>query len=67
MNYFKLHPTKCEFEKDSETIIKVSKMEDGNYNVLIYLDENKYIESVYIAEDVLTNILKKYWVLIEFA
>lgn len=65
MYYFKLHPTKREFEKDSETIFKVSRMEDGNYKVIIDLDDNTHINDTLSAEEVLLNILENYWVLVE--
>jgi len=63
MYYFKLHPNKREFEKDSKTVFMVSEMEDGNYKVLADIGDN-IIEDIYTPQDLLSNILSNYWELI---
>lgn len=63
MYYFKLHPNKREFEKDSKTVFMVSEMEDGNYKVLADIGDD-IIEDIYTPQDLLSNILSNYWELI---
>lgn len=63
MYYFKLHPNKREFEKDSKTVFMVSEMEDGNYKVLADIGDD-IIEDIYTPQDLLSNILSNYWELL---
>lgn len=62
MYYFKLHPSVCEFENDSETVIAVYKVPNG-YFVVINIGNELPFTDTYTSDEILAEILNGYWVL----